>query len=61
MITLKKQVTEQKNKNEKLLKEIDDLNKSTKVCVFNELDVQLEAYTDECTRMRTELEKAGAK
>ena len=58
---LKKQINEMKHKNEELQEEIEDLKKSTKVCVFNELDVQLEAYSDECIRMRAQLEKAGLK
>lgn len=38
--------------------EVEDLKRSTKVCVFNELDVQLETYADECKRMRGVLEES---
>ena len=40
---------------------MSDLKRSTKVCVFNELDAQLEAYSDECKRMRSKLEQAHKK
>ena len=40
---------------------MNDLKRSTKVCVFNELDAQLEAYSDECKRMRSKLEQAHKK
>ena len=39
---------------------MEDLKKSTKICVYNELDVQLEAYSEECTRMRALLDQANA-
>ena len=34
------------------------MQRSTKVCVYNELDAQLEAYTDECKRLREKLEES---
>ena len=37
---------------------MNDLKKSTKVCVYNELDVQLEAYSEECKRLRDKLEQS---
>ena len=37
---------------------MEDLKKSTKICVYNELDAQLEAYSEECKRMRPLLEQA---
>jgi len=39
---------------------MEDLKKSTKICVYNELDVQLEAYSEECARMRVLLDQANA-
>ena len=53
-------MNELRKQNEKRLEEITDLQKSTKVCVYNELDVQLEAYTDECKRLRDKLEESVA-
>ena len=47
--------------NKKAENEVNDLKRSTKVCVFNELDAQLEAYSDECKRMRSKLEQAHKK
>ena len=55
-MSLKKQVVDLVKKNEKQENEIANLKKSTKVCVFNELDVQLEIYTDECARLRQMME-----
>ena len=60
-MSLKKQIADQRKKNEEQEQEIEDLKKSTKVCVFNELDVQLEAYTDECSRLRSLMEQELAK
>ena len=60
VLGLKKQVNELRKQYEKRLEEIADLQKSTKVCVYNELDVQLEAYTDECKRLRDKLEESVA-
>ena len=60
VLSLKKQVNELRKQYEKRLEEIADLQKSTKVCVYNELDVQLEAYTDECKRLRDKLEESVA-
>ena len=40
-MSLKKQVNELRKKDEEMQKEVEDLNKTTKVCVYNELDVQL--------------------
>ena len=39
VLSLKKQVNELRKKNQDSLQEISDLKKSTKVCVYNELDV----------------------
>jgi len=61
VMSLKKQIADQRKKNEEQEQEIEDLKKSTKVCVFNELDVQLEAYTDECSRLRSLMEQELAK
>ncbi len=61
VLSLKKQVTELRKQNEESKQEINDLKQSTKVCVYNELDVQLEAYSDECKRLRDLLEEAVAK
>ena len=47
-----------KRDNEKQQSEIEDLRKRNKVCVFNELDIQLETYSDECKRLRKKLEEA---
>ena len=60
VLSLKKLVNELRKQYEKRLEEIADLQKSTKVCVYNELDVQLEAYTDECKRLREKLEESVA-
>ena len=38
IVSLKKQVMDLRKKNEDQAKEMDDLRKSTKVCVYNELD-----------------------
>jgi len=47
-MSLKKQVNELRKKDEEMQQEVEDLKKTTKVCVYNELDVQLEAYSYEC-------------
>ena len=46
-----------KKENEKQKSEIEDLKKRNKVCVYNELDIQLETYSDECKRLRKKLEE----
>ena len=46
-----------KKENEKQKNEIEDLKKRNKVCVYNELDIQLETYSDECKRLRKKLEE----
>lgn len=46
-----------KKENEKQKNEIEDLRKRNKVCVYNELDLQLETYSDECKRLRKKLEE----
>ena len=56
-MSLKKQVIELRKKNEGVEAEMADLKRSTKVCVYNELDVQLEAYSEECVRLRERLEQ----
>ena len=58
LMSFKKQVAELRKQKEEADIEIEDLKRSTKVCVFNELDVQLEAYSDECKRMRSLLNEA---
>lgn len=60
-MTLKKLITTLQKKNEAVNLEMNDLKKSTKVCVYNELDIQLEAYSDECKRLRDKLEQAELK
>ena len=57
VMSLKKQVNELRKKNETVEGEMADLKRSTKVCVYNELDVQLEAYSEECVRLRERLEQ----
>ena len=54
---LKGKVAELTKKNENLEKQVNDMKMSTKVCVYNELDAQLEIYTKECQRLRQKLEK----
>ena len=61
VFSLKKQVNELRKENEKSQQEISDLQKTTKVCVYNELDIQLETYSDECKRMREKLEESVKK
>ena len=58
VLSLKKQVNELRKQSEKRQEEVIDLQRSTKVCVYNELDAQLEAYTDECKRLREKLEES---
>ena len=55
--SLKKQVRELREENEQLKQDQDELKKSTKVCVYNELDAQLEIYSAECSRLRDLLEQ----
>ena len=47
-----------KKETEHQQKEIINLKQTKKVCVFNELDMQLEIYQDECKRLREKLEEA---
>ena len=61
VLSLKKQVNELRKESEKSQQEIADLQKSTKVCVYNELDIQLETYADECKRLREKLEESVQK
>ncbi len=56
-MSLKKQIAELRKQNDWQAQEIDELKKSTKVCVYNELDAQLEAYTEECSRLRSLIEQ----
>ena len=60
VLSLKKQINELRSQKEAADQEIADLKKSTQVCVYNELDVQLEAYSDECSRLRRILEQSRA-
>ena len=61
VVSLRKEIRQLKNRSKKAENEVRDLKRSTKVCVFNELDAQLEAYSDECKRMRSKLEQAHKK
>lgn len=56
-MSLKKQIAELRRQNDWQVQEIDELKKSTKVCVYNELEAQLEAYTEECSRLRSQIEQ----
>ena len=60
VMTIKKQLAETCREKNKLQSELEQLKKSKKASVFNELVVQLETYAEECKRMRFVLEESLA-
>ena len=58
IVSLKQQLMQARKENKQLQEEMDEMRKSAKVCVFNELDAQVEVYSDECVRLRSLLEKS---
>lgn len=61
MVGLRRKVEELMNQKDALLEDMQEQKKATKVCVFNELDAQLEVYADECKRLRAQLEASVRK
>lgn len=54
---LKHSIKELKNELKQREEDIDKLKRDTKVSRVNELEVELQAYTDECTRLRHHIEE----
>ena len=55
--SLKHSIKELKNELKQREEDIDKLKRDTKVSRVNELEVELQAYTDECTRLRHHIEE----
>ena len=50
--TLKRELMQTRKDNQSLKEEMEDLKKTRKVCVYNEMDTQIQVYSEECFRLR---------